>query len=59
MDYLLKRIADQANARIFDKGQIQLSPQVLRSTVLRKWIEEKGVQFGQKIVDLASEKYIW
>ncbi len=59
VDYVLKRIASQANARLPEKDHIELSPDVLRHTALRKWTEKKGVQFAQKIAGHASERYIW
>ncbi len=59
VDYVLRRIASQANARLPEKEHIELSPHVLRHTALRKWTEKKGVQFAQKIAGHASERYIW
>lgn len=59
VDYLLRRIASQANARLPEKDRIEVSPHVLRHTALRKWTEKKGVQFAQKIAGHASERCIW
>ncbi len=59
VDYLLKKIAAQANSRLSPDDHIQLSPHVLRHTSLRKWAETKGVRFAQKIAGHASERYIW
>ena len=59
VDYLLKRIAAQANSRLPLKDHIKLSPHVLRHTSLRKWAATKGVRFAQRIAGHASERYIW
>ena len=59
VDYLLKKIAAQANAKLSPDDYIELSPHVLRHTALRKWAETKGVRYAQKIAGHASERYIW
>ena len=59
VDYVLSRIAPQANARWPEKDRIEVSPHVLRHTALRKWTEDKGVHFAQKIAGHASERYFW
>ena len=59
VDYVLGRIAAQANSTLPTEEQIRVSPHVLRHTALRKWTEKKGVRFAQKLAGHASERYIW
>ena len=58
VDYVLKKIAGQANAMLSEKERIHAHPHILRHTMLRKVREEKGLAFAIEYAGHVSEKYI-
>ena len=58
VDYVLKKLAGQANARLPAKEHIDAHPHILRHTMLRKVREEKGVEYAIEYAGHVSEKYI-
>ena len=59
VDEALKRIANQANARLPEDQQIHLSAHLLRHTMLRKAAERFGVQYAMELAGHTSSRYIW
>jgi integrase len=49
---ILKRVAQQAIAHLLPDQHLDVSPHVLRHTLLRKVANEKGVHYGEKRSDL-------
>ena len=58
VDYVLKKIAGQANATLPEKERIHAHPHILRHTMLRRVREEKGLAFAIEYAGHVSEKYI-
>jgi len=58
VDYVLKKLAGQANATLPPKEHIDAHPHILRHTMLRKVREEKGVEYAIEYAGHVSEKYI-
>ncbi len=58
VDYVLKKLAGQANATLPAKEHIDAHPHILRHTMLRKVREEKGVEYAIEYAGHVSEKYI-
>jgi integrase/recombinase XerD len=58
VDYVLKKLAGQANATLPAKEHIDVHPHILRHTMLRKVREEKGVEYAIEYAGHVSEKYI-
>jgi integrase/recombinase XerD len=56
---ILKRVAQQANAHLPPKQQIEVSPHILRHTFLRKVANEKGVHYAMELSGHRSDRYIW
>jgi integrase len=54
VDYVLKKVAGQANATLPEKERIS----ILRHTMLRKVREEKGLEYAIEYAGHVSEKYI-
>ena len=48
VDYVLKKLAGQANATLPAKEHIDAHPHILRHTMLRKVREEKGVEYARR-----------
>jgi integrase/recombinase XerD len=60
VDYLLRALANQANANVRGKGpQVRFSAHTLRHTFLRKVASRHGVEFAMQAAGHASTKYIW
>ena len=58
VDYILKRIAGQANSTLPKKEHLDVHPHILRRTMLRKVREEKGVEYATEYAGHVSERYI-
>ena len=58
VDYVLKKLAGQANATLPAKEHIDAHPHILRHTMLRKVREEKGLEYAIEYAGHVSEKYI-
>ncbi len=58
IDYVLKKVAGQANATLPAKEHIGAHPHILRHTMLRKVREEKGIEYAIEYAGHVSEKYI-
>ena len=59
VDYLLKRVAGQANATLTNKkDHVKVHPHILRHTMLRKVLEERGIEYAIEFAGHVSEKYI-
>ncbi|MEX2170233.1 MAG: tyrosine-type recombinase/integrase [Pirellulales bacterium] len=58
VDYVLKKIAGQANATLPEKEHFNVYPHILRHTMLRKVREEKGLEYAIEYAGHVSEKYI-
>ncbi len=58
VDYVLKKLAGQANATLPAKEHIDAHPHILRHSMLRKVREEKGVEYAIEYAGHVSEKYI-
>ncbi len=58
VDYVLKKLAGQANAALPAKEHINAHPHILRHSMLRKVREEKGVEYAIEYAGHVSEKYI-
>ncbi len=58
VDYVLKKLAGQANATLPAKEHIHAHPHILRHTMLRKVREEKGIEYAIEYAGHVSEKYI-
>jgi integrase/recombinase XerD len=56
---ILKRISQQANAHLPPAQHLQVSPHVLRHTLLRKVANEKGVHYAMELSGHRSDRYIW
>ncbi len=56
---VVRRIAAQANGRLSTEERIDVSPQVLRHTFLRKLAETKGVHYAREASSHQSDRYIW
>jgi integrase/recombinase XerD len=57
--FILKRIARQANAHLPPDQHLNASPHVLRHTLLRKVANEKGVHYAMELSGHRSDRYIW
>ena len=55
----VRHIAAQANGRLLEEEQIDVSPHVLRHTFLRKLAETKGVHYAREASGHQSDRYIW
>jgi len=55
----IQQVADQADAHLPAGERITVSPRILRQTVLRKLVEEKGVQYAQEASGHKSDRSIW
>lgn len=58
IDYVLKKLAGQANATLPPKEHINAHPHILRHSMLRKVREEKGIEYAIEYAGHVSEKYI-
>jgi site-specific recombinase XerD len=58
VDYILKKIAAQANAHLPEKEYIDLHPHLLRHTMLRKVADEKGIRYAMEFAGHVSPNYI-
>jgi integrase/recombinase XerD len=58
VDYVIKKIAGQANAPLPAKEHIDAHPHILRHTMLRRVREEKGLEYAIEYAGHVSEKYI-
>lgn len=56
---ILNGVAAQANSTLPEDQRIQLTPHVLRHTMLRKVAEEHGIQYAMELSGHTSSKYIW
>jgi integrase len=56
---ILKRVAQQANAYLPSDQHLDVSPHVLRHTLLRKVANEKGVHYAMELSGHRSDRYIW
>jgi integrase/recombinase XerD len=56
---ILRRLARQANAHLPPDEHLQVSPHVLRHTLLRKVANEKGVHYAMELSGHRSDRYIW
>jgi integrase/recombinase XerD len=56
---IIRRIAAQANGRLSEGEQIDVSPHVLRHTFLRKLAEAKSVHYAREASGHQSDRYIW
>jgi integrase/recombinase XerD len=56
---ILKRVARQANAHLPPDQHLDVSPHVLRHTLLRNVANEKGVHYAMEISGHRSDRYIW
>jgi integrase/recombinase XerD len=56
---ILKRVAHQANAHLPPEQYLEVSPHVLRHTLLRKVANEKGVHYTMELCGLRSDWCIW
>ena len=58
VQYILNRIAGQANATLPKKEHIHIHPHLLRHTMLRQVAEEKGERFAREVAGHVSNNYI-
>ena len=58
IDYVLKKLAGQANATLSLREHINAHPHILRHTMLRRVREEKGIEYAIEYAGHVSEKYI-
>jgi integrase len=56
---ILKRVAQQAKAHLSPAQHLDVSPHVLRHTLLRKVANGKGVHYAMKLSGHRSDRYIW
>src|SRR5215510_1163557 len=56
---ILKRVARQANTHLPPDQHLNVSPHVLRHTLLRKVANEKGVHYAMELSGHRSDHYIW
>jgi integrase/recombinase XerD len=56
---ILKRVAQQANAHLPPAQHLEVSPHVLRHTLLRKVANDKGVHYAMELSGHRSDRYIW
>jgi integrase/recombinase XerD len=56
---ILKRVAQQANAHLPPDQHLDVSPHVLRHTLLRKVANEKGAHYAMELSGHRSDRYIW
>ena len=56
---ILQRVAQQANAHLPPDQHLDVSPHVLRHTLLRKVANEKGVHYAMELSGHRSDRYIW
>jgi integrase/recombinase XerD len=56
---ILKRVAQQGNAHLPPEQQIEVSPHILRHTLLWKVANEKGVHYAMELSGHRSDRYIW
>jgi integrase/recombinase XerD len=56
---ILKREAQQANAHLPPAQHLEVSPHVLRHTLLRKVANEEGVHYAMELSGHKSDRYIW
>jgi integrase/recombinase XerD len=56
---ILKRVAQQANAHLPPAQHLEVSPHVLRHTLLRKVANEKGMHYAMELSGHRSDRYIW
>ena len=56
---ILRRVAQQANAHLPPGQHLNVSPHVLRHTLLRKVANEKGVHYAMELSGHRSDRYIW
>jgi integrase/recombinase XerD len=56
---ILRRVAQQANAHLPPDQHLDVSPHVLRHTLLRKVANEKGVHYAMELSGHRSDRYIW
>jgi integrase/recombinase XerD len=56
---ILKRVAQQANAHLPPDQHLDVSPHMLRHTLLRKVANEKGVHYAMELSGHRSDRYIW
>jgi integrase/recombinase XerD len=56
---ILKRVAQQANAHLPPAQRLEVSPHVLRHTLLRKVANEKGVHYAMELSGHRSDRYVW
>jgi integrase len=55
----LKRVVQQANAHFPPDEHLDVSPHVLRHTLLWKVANEKGVHYAREFSGHRSDRYIW
>jgi integrase/recombinase XerD len=55
----MSEIRTQASAHHPDGERIEVSPHVLRHTLLRRLAEEKGVHYAKETSGHRSDRYIW
>jgi integrase/recombinase XerD len=55
----MQLIAGQANANRPEHEHIQVTPHVLRHTLLRKPAEAKGVHYAREVSGHQSDRCIW
>lgn len=58
IDYLLKKVAGQANASLPEKERIAVHPHILRHSMLRIVREDRGLEFAIEYAGHVSGKYI-
>jgi integrase/recombinase XerD len=56
---ILNGVAAQANSTLPEGQEIQLTPHVLRHTMLRRVAEEHGIQYAMELSGHTSSRYIW
>jgi integrase/recombinase XerD len=56
---ILQRVARQANAHLPPEQHLEVSPHVLRHTLLRKVANEKGLHYAMELSGHRSDRYIW
>jgi integrase len=52
-------MARQANAHLPPEQHLQVSPHVLRHTLLRKVANENGIHYAMELSGHRSDRYIW
>lgn len=57
--FILTRVAQQANAHLPPAQHLEVSPHVLRHTLLRKGANEKGVHDAMELSGHRSDRDIW